>query len=336
MSMRNLAAVLAILLLPAVPGCSKKPDYAPGCYLESAIQSSDRARIDAAARRFLGLLRAYDYNTAFEESSAQLKARFPRDQIQSIWASVAETLTIPGDLALDDIVLVVVAEGARGPQQVTCVDAADSQAGRRMSATDQPYQAYLVHSGVVGANTYTFASVWFLEEGNWRLATFGAKAKLQGGRDWTYYRDLALEQREKGNDRNAVLLLNMAMDLVIPAPWIRPDEVGRMEKIQKSITVYEVPLGRPLSWEAKDGTLFHPYLVTPEVSEGGGMALRFAYEVETPDTAEVVAAAPKLADFIRVTFPEYAEIFRDLILEAYTKPDHQPVWRSEFSLREGP
>jgi len=334
-SKRNPArGLLVVVLAILVAGCSKGLKYKPGCYLGDTIHPADRANIEQAAARFYQLLRSFSYDTAYDEASPQLQRLYPRDQLTSIWASINETLTIPDHLDLEDMALVAIREGARGPQSVPCIGA-DSAAARTMSATDQPYQAYLVESGAVGNNVYTYASVWYYEDGVWKMASFGAKPKIQNGHDWTWYRDLSREQKELGNRRNAALLLNMAMDLLIPAPWIRPEEVRRLEKEQHAIAVVELPVGRPLDWVARDSTVFHPYLVQPHVTENG-FGLTFAYEVTNTDTAAVRANAPKLASFIKTTFPEYKDLFRDLTLEAYTKPDHRPVWRSEFSFQDGP
>ena len=66
----------------------------------------------------------------------------------------------------------------------------------------------------------------------------------------------------------------------------------------------------------------------------GGVAVRFTYEVpDDQDSTRVARDAPKLADFVRTTFPEYAEVFRAVRLEAVRTTDKQPVWAGDFPLK---
>jgi hypothetical protein len=199
--------------------------------------------------------------------------------------------------------------------------------------TDQPFQAYLIQSAVVSGTTYNFASIWFHEDGRWKLATFGAKPRVQLGHDWQHWLTEARTQKEKGNEKNAALLYNMAMDLLVPAPWVRPALLDTLQKEQRRIRTDNLPAGRRLRWVASDSTVFHPYMVSYEVTEQG-LAVKFQYEVPEPvDTTQVARQAPSLAGFVRTTFPEYSEVFSSIILEGTTPVEHQPVWTGSFSFR---
>lgn len=334
MNLRRLALALLVPVMALGTGCSKSPRYDPGCYLNDAVKAPTRRDVEAAAERFYGLLRARHYEDAYAEAADQLRTRVAKNDIAQAWTGIAEILTIPDKVTTEEIAVAVFPEGTRGPQEVQCVDPSEPEGGRKMMATDQPFQAYLVQSAQVGDNTYNFGSVWFFEKGKWRLATFGAKPRKMLGKDWRHYLEVARAELAKGNERNAALLYNLTMDLLVPAPWVRPDKLDEIAKEQRTIIVENLPAGRRLEWVATDGTVFNPYLISYDVTTEG-LALRLFYEIPQPiDTTAVAAQAPTLARFVRGEFPEYQEIFSTMVLEAVAPVTHEPVWSGTFPFRE--
>jgi hypothetical protein len=205
-----------------------------------------------------------------------------------------------------------------------------------MLTTDQPLQAYLIQSADVNGTTFNYASIWFYEGGKWKLATFGAKPRRQFGKDWHHYLDLARSQNAKGNERNAALLYNIAMDLLVPAPWVKPEMLDVLQREQRKIRVENLPAGRRVDWIAADSTTFQVYMVRYDTAPEG-FILRIQYEVPVPaDTTAVAALAPKLANFVRSEFPEYPEVFSSFSLEATGKGTHEPVWSGTFPFRNTP
>ena len=325
-----LAVVTALALLP---GCSRAPRFAPGCYLNSAVPPRTRRAVESAADRFYALLRATSYDQAWTEGAAQLRSKVEKEQVSSAWSSIAEILTIPMQMTTEEVAVISIAEGSRGPQELKCADPADTTGGRRMVVTDQPLQAYLVQSGVSRGTRYNFASIWFFEEGRWKVASFGAQARELMGHDWNYYLDLARREKEEHRDRNAAILYNLAIDLLVPAPWIRPDMLTVLQREQKKLHPENLPNNRKERWVASDSTEFWPYRSGYEPVPGG-LAVKFYYEVPVPiDSARVLRDAPKLAEFVRTTFPEYARVFQEVKVEAVTPVDHRPVWAGRFPLR---
>jgi len=323
----------AVLIFMTLGGCSDAPKVAPGCYLNGSVPGPARRAVEKAADTFYEQLRSRQYEAAYTEAAAQMKQRVDKQQVAMAWTSIAEILTLPATLATEEIALVAVAEGDRGPRELVCTDPADTSASRRMMATDQPLQTYLIQSGLVNGTLYNFASVWFYEEGKWRIATFGTKPRAVADHDWAWWRNLAREQQTRGHSRNAALLYNLAMDLLVPAPWVRPGALDQLMAEQRKVYPENLPNNRKERWVTLDDTEFFPYLSNCDIVPGG-VGVRFTYEVPAGvDSAHVAAEAPKLADFVRTTFPEYAEVFRLVRLEAVRTGDRTPVWAGDFPLR---
>jgi hypothetical protein len=330
---RRLAAALLALAVIAA-GCSGGPPrLEPGCYLNGAVPGSVRNAVEKAADVFYEQLRGRQYETAYAASAAMLRERVDKGTVAQAWTAIAEVLTLPAELATEEIAVVAVKAGDRGPRELQCDDPADSTASRRMMATDQPLQAYLIQSGMVNGTLYNFASVWFYEDDAWRMATFGTKPRTAGDHDWAWWRNLAREQQTKGNARNAALLYNLAMDLLVPAPWVRPAMLDQLMAEQRKLHPENLPNNRKERWVALDDTEFFPFQSACDIVPGG-VGVRFTYEVpDGVDSTAVKADAPKLADFVRTTFPEYAEVFKVVRLEAVDATNKQPVWAGEFPLK---
>lgn len=313
-------------------GCSRTPKYAPGCYLNSAVRAETRRDLEIAAGRFIGLIRTGSFETAYQEAAEGLRTRVPKPVIAENWTSIVNQITIPEPLHTEEIALAVFPEGTRGPQKLECPDPADPTGGRRMMATDQPFQAYLIQSGRVGPIVYNYASVWFFEEGRWKLSTFGAKPRSAEGHDWRHWYARARAELAAGRPRNAALLYNLTMDLLVPAPWVRPDQLDSLISEQREIRADDLPFGGALLWKHQTGVEFRPYLGAVEIS-GDGIVFVLSYEVPAEaDPGTVAREAPLLADFIRTMFPEYREVFRDVALVATTRGDHNHVWSGVFPL----
>jgi hypothetical protein len=333
---RKAAGLLLLAAAILIPGCSRGPHFKPGCYLNRAVDAGTRRQLEAAAERFYDLVRSGKYEEAWSEASKQFQTRMDREQAAQVWTSMVQTLTIPRDLATNEVAVAVFPPGTRGPQELQCSDPADTTGGRRMLTTDQPIQGYLIQSAQRGSTVFNYASIWFYEGGAWRLGAAGAKPNTFMGRDWRYYRQLAQDQKARDNQRNAALLYNVAMDLLVPAPWVRPDQLEQLEREQKKVVANDLPRGRPRDWVAADSTVFHPYQIGYDIT-AQGFALKLSYEVPADaDTARVAQQAPRLAEFIRASFPEFGEVFSTIWLRATTEVDHQPVWEGTFPVSREP
>lgn len=322
-----------LLSVAGLVGCSDTPKVDPGCYLNQSVPGSSRRGVEKAADEFYRQLRSGKYEEAYMAAASQLRQRVDKQQVAMTWTSIAEILTVPEEMTTVEIALVAVAAGDRGPREMTCTDPSDSSASRQMMATDQPLQAYLIQTGRVNGTTYNFASVWFHEERKWRLATFGTKPRTVADHDWAWWGNLALAQKNSGNSRNAALLYNLAMDLLVPAPWVRPPALDRLQAEQRKVYAENLPNNRKERWVTLDDTEFFPFLSNCDIVPGG-VGVRFTYEVPVDaDSVRVAAEAPKLADFVRTTFPEYAEVFQLVRLEAVRTGDRAPVWYGDFPLK---
>jgi hypothetical protein len=330
----RIAPILGMAIALLAGGCSDgTPRLDPGCYLNGAVPGSIRRAVEKSADVFYEQLRSRQYEAAYAEAASQLRERVDKQSVALAWTSIAEVLTLPAEVATEEIAVVAVKPGDRGPRELACVDPADSSASRKMMATDQPLQAYLIQSGLVEGTLYNFASVWYHEGGKWRIATFGTKPRTVADHDWTWWRNLAREQQTRGNARNAALLYNLAMDLLVPAPWVRPDMLDQLMAEQRKIHPENLPNNRKERWVTLDDTEFFPFQAACDIVPGG-VAVRFMYEVpDGTDSTAVKADAPKLVDFVRTTFPEYAEVFRAVRLEAVAAGTRQPVWAGEYPLQ---
>lgn len=324
---------LGLLIVLVAGGCSRTPKFEPGCYMNSGVPREVRRAVETAADRFYAQLRSRQYEAAWSEGAEQLRNRVNKTDVALAWTQIAEILSIPDGLVTEEVVVVAIQSGERGPREMACRDPADPGSSRRMVATDQPLQAYLIQTGVIRNVTYNFASVWFFEEGRWRVASFGTKPRKTLGHDWEYWATEAREQAGKRQVRNAALLYNLAMDLLVPAPWVRPDQLDQLMAEQRKLLVENLPNNRKERWVATDGTEFFPFRSMLEPIPDG-LAVKFLYEVPAgADSAAVGREAPKLADFVRTTFPEYAEVFSEVHLEAVTAGDRRSVWAGAFSLK---
>jgi hypothetical protein len=336
MTLRNRASLAAFglgLSALLVLGCSGTPKFEPGCYMNSGVPRAVRRAVEMAADRFSAQLRSGQYEAAWSEGAEQLRNRVNKTDVALAWTQIAEILSIPDGLVTEEVVVVAIQSGHRGPRELACSDPADPGSSRRMVATDQPLQAYLIQTGVVRNVTYNFASVWFYEEGRWRVASFGTKPRKTLGHDWEHWAAVAREQRDKKQVRNAALLYNLAMDLLVPAPWVRPDQLNGLMAEQRQLRVENLPNNRKERWVATDGTEFFPFRSMLEPIPDG-LAVKFQYEVpDGADSTQVAGQAPKLADFVRTTFPEYAEVFAEVHLEAVAAGDRRPVFAGAFPLK---
>ena len=151
--------------------------------------------------------------------------------------------------------------------------------------------------------------------------------------DWAWWGKLAAEQKQLNNHRNAALLYNLAMDLLLPAPWVRPAALEQLMAEQRKVNPENLPKGRKERWVTTDDTEFFPFMSGCDIV-AGGVGVRFVYEVPVDaDSMQVSGGAIKLADFVRTTFPEYAEVFQVLRLEAVRAGDRATIWVGEFPLR---
>lgn len=323
-------SALSLLFLSCSGG---PPKFEPGCYMGGGIPGSMRRDVESSAERFYAQLRAREYEAAWGEGSEQLRNRVNKTDVALAWTQIAQILSIPDALVTEEVVVVAIEPGSRGPKELECRDPEAPDNTRRMVVTDQPLQAYLIQTGVVRNVTYNFASVWFFEEGRWKVASFGTKPRKTMGHDWEHWAEEAREQRDKGHFRNAALLYNLAMDLLVPAPWVRPDQLDVLMEEQRALRVEHLPVNRKMRWVALDGTEFFPFHVLLEPIPDG-LAVRFLYEVPADaDSAAVGTEALKLVDFVRTTFPEYAEVFDEVQLEAVDAGERRWVWDGAFPLK---
>ena len=128
----------------------------------------------------------------------------------------------------------------------------------------------------------------------------------------------------------------MAIDLAVPAAWIKPAAVDELQRQQRRITVDRLPSDRLDPWIASPDT-FGVYSVGYAIfGDGLGVAIRYETKGAVSDTLSQKAYGDRLLRYVRTEFPEYREVFRHVALEAHEQSDRSKVWRRSYPLEPAP
>ncbi len=327
---------MPLAALGLLAGCGKGPAELPeGCAFGEDVPASVRSAVEDAASRFYEHARKGEAQAIYEEAAPVVREKNSPEQFLAPIAHTARQLGFP---PLTTRSLATIRFGGQTPYQhrLEC-----NEPGKEALTTflllDHPEQASLVQVGDVGGETFNYSTVWFREEGGgWRIAAFFVRPATIFGKGSAAYAEEAAAQREQGNLRNAALLYNIAIDLAVPAVWIKPAEVEILQRQQRRITVSDLPADRLVVWAAPPDS-FRVYSIAYTIlSDGLGLLVRYEAPGAMSDTLAQAAYGDRLVRYMEKKFPEYRSVFRYLGLEGREGRDRDKVWMRTYPLEPGP
>ncbi len=329
----GMGAAAAGVLLAA--GCGPRARLQDGCNRGDEVPRQVREQVLSAAEAFYTRLHAGDWKAIYENAAGAVqRQRSPQEFIGPI-ARVAGQLGVPGNLATQSLDVIRFGPNFPHAARVSCTAAGDARPTVYL-LTDHPLQASLVQTGEQAGETFYYSTLWYGgDDGTWKLAAFFAKPATVYGKDWKGYESEASDQKLAAHLRNAALLYNVAIDLAVPAAWVKPASVDELQREQRRISVDRLPGGRVDAWPAPPDT-FKVFTVGYTIREGGlGLIFRYQTPAAPADSAAQAAYGKKLLAYIEREFPEYPAVFHSVTLQAASPGDRKLQWYGTYPLPAG-
>jgi hypothetical protein len=330
MQQRVRIGVLAAMMFLAA-GCGGGGlDVREGCASGDTVKGPVKAAVEVAAQEFYARARRGDWTGIYENAAQAARSHGPQQSFVAPIVRVFQELGVPARLETQAIAVVKFGPEFPHAPKVSC---GDSKRPMNLILTDYPQQASLVQRATVGSEQFYFSTLWHGEESGWRLAALFVKPATLLGRDWQSFKKEAEEQKTAGNQRNAALLYNAAIDLVLPNAWTEPPEVKDIQREQGRISVSNLPKKDPDTWYAPPDS-FRVHSIAYAMAENN-LCLYVRYEAKAAlaDTVAQKQAADRLGAYLEKTFPEYAQVFRVLALEAFDPRHPDQTWSRLTPLR---
>jgi hypothetical protein len=284
-----------------------------------------------ASRALYDRARSGDWKGIYDGAAAEVREKQSEGDFTEPLARVFREIGVPERLEVSQTA--VVRFGASYPHraEVTC-----SAGGNDLSPTflldETPVQASLVESAELQGDLFYFSTLWHRDGGRWRLAGFFVKPQTLLGRSSAAYERAAGEERELGNERNAALLYNVAIDLAVPNAWTRPGEVDALQRKQRRLSVEQLPVGQVEEWPAGPDTFRVRSVAYGVLPSGLAVIVRYIAQGSLADTTALVPYADRLHRYMVAAFPEYPRVFRTLALEASDPADTRRTWTRVYPL----
>lgn len=304
-----------------------------GCSTGDAVPSGVRRGVVKAAGLLYDRVRSGKWQEIYTEAAKAVREEQTPQEFLPPLAQVAGMVGVPEDLTVRQIALV----HFEGPalSHVECTEEGEANPITFL-LTDFPTQASLVQAGEVGGETYLYSTLWYREDGDWRLASFYLKPGTWDGKDWRAYAKEASDQRLAGHSRNAALLYNVVLDLLVPNIWTQPPNLEEIRREQGRINVTHLPVGRVDPWPAGADTFQVQTMGYTFIPKDLALLVRYVAQGAVDDTTAQKAYADRLASYIRENFPEYAEVFGAYSLVAVDAHDPKRTWNRLYPVREEP
>ena len=326
-----LFAVLALLL--AVAGCARNDpmDVPEGCASGGDVPKVVQTALETAAQELYDRARRNDWSGIYDNAAAQVQKQGSKPDFYAPLTRTFRELGVPAKTATDQVAVVKFGSSFSPVRKVTC---GDPKRPLQLVVSDAPLQASLVQKAPVGSEQFYFSTLWFGESGHWRFAALFAKPATLLGRDWRSFEQQAAEENKAGNKRNAALLYNTAIDLVLPNAWTEPPEVKDLEREQSRISVSDLPKqNAAIAWYVHPDSI-RVHSIAYGVAQNA-LALVVSYESLSAlaDSAGQARDADHLRAYINQNFPEYQKVFRFLALEAFDPKHPDKSWTNLGPLR---
>jgi hypothetical protein len=333
---RGVVLLAAVLLAAAVAvgGCGRgETTLAAGCYAGNRVPGAIRNTIEQASQDFFARARRGEWHAIYENAASDARKGATEGRFTAPLARVVESRGFPADLKTESLRVVRFGEGFPYTSHVSCPSPGEEDP-TTLILTDRPVQASLIQTGERGGERFYYSTLWFREGGQWKLAAFFSKPATIDGKGWRVYEREAGKQRLASHLRNAALLYNVAIDLSVPAAWVKPGAVTSLQRQQHRISVEGLPSGRVLPWFAPSDTFLVRtvgYTIQPS---GLGLIVQYPVRASIADTAAQAAYADRMLNYMRQAFPEYREEFHTITFLGYDPKDQQKTWSRTQPLGE--
>jgi hypothetical protein len=330
------SALAAVLLfgVVALGGCGgRRTVLATGCSTGDQVPAAVRAAIERAAGDFYDRARRGEWHAIYENVAPAVRTGTTEDRFTTPLTRVTERGGFPSELHTESLRVVKFGDGFPYTPHVSCPTPGEDDP-TTLLLTRFPVQASLVQTGMQGGERFYYSTLWFQTDGGWKLATFFTKPATIAGRDWRAYDQEAGAQKLAQNLRNAALLYNVAIDLSVPAAWVKPGAVEELQRRQRRISVEGLPSGRIMPWfDPPDTFLVRSVGYTIQPS-GLGLIVQYPVRASIADTVAQAAYADRMAAYMRRAFPEYKAEFQTLTLLGYEPKDQSLTWSRTQPLAE--
>jgi hypothetical protein len=176
------------------------------------------------------------------------------------------------------------------------------------------------------------------ENNKWKIVAFYVQSLDINGRDANYFLNIANNQLEKGNKRNAVFYYSISQGFLINNPLVQSSYFNEINDKIKTIKYQNIPQNQIEIWKTSDGYNFQVYKVEPVITHDD-IAIRVKYITKSlDDKTTMKKESAVLAKYVKITFPEYADVFDGIIIQSSekmpAKSETVPAWNEVFYFNE--
>lgn len=320
--------VLGICLAAGIlAGCGNR--VPEGCSVGDEVPSGVRRGVLKAADVLYDRVRGGKWQEIYTQAAGAVRDEQKPQEFLPPLAQVAGTVGIPAKLSVRQLATV----HFEGPalSHVTCT-IPGQEIPVTLLLTDFPTQASLVQAGETAGETYLYSTLWYREKGTWRLASFYLKPGTWDGKDWKAYAKEAADQRLAGHPRNAALLYNVVLDLLVPNIWTQPPDLQEIRREQGRLNVTHLPIGRVDPWPAAQDTFKVMSVGYTFIPKKLALLVKYVAQGAVDDTTAQAAYGDRLARYIGKEFPEYADVFGAYSLVAVDPKDPKHIWNRLYPI----
>lgn len=333
----GLSWIAVILLNLVLAGCGgdRPMVLTEGCYSGDRIPAGVWDSLQTSIDAYYARVRAGRWEEIYANVATSVQEQRTPQEFLTPLVGFVQQFGLPDDLK--HVSTTVVRFGSSFPHTIPLECATgENSPPFNLLLLDYPTQASVVHLGDLGKDSFYISSLWYLENEVWKMAGFFSKPATMIGKGWEEYAEWAAAERLANNRRNAALLYNIAIDLVLPNAWTQPAELNGLKRRQGRLNVTQLPVGTPEPWPAETDTF--SVFSTAYALIADELGILFGYETLAPlsDSTAVGAYSDQLSRYIRAGFPEYEEVFDKLVLRAVNPEDREQYTTHIYSLRSTP
>lgn len=303
-----------------------------GCATGGMVPAGVQKAVEAADKTFRATIKSGDLRPIYANAAAAAKNARSEGEFLGPINGALHQIGFPDDMKTEELAAIRFGEAYPYRNEVACPVEGQDQS-LVIKVTNFPEQAIFVQSGQAKGERFFYSTLWHHEEAAWRLAGFYAKPATYQGKDWKGYADEARSQKEAKHDRNAALLYNVAMDLVIPNAWMQPPELETLKREQARIAVEHLPVGALDAWPDGPDTFYvfnSAYAALPQLA----VVFRYKIPPAVKDSVALGTYADRLHKYVATQFPEYADVFSTLVLQGVHSMQEDQGWTTAYPLKK--